>query len=107
MVTLGEYPAMSLMQARAERDRQRLLLKAGADPAQVARTERQAKAEHAGNTFGAIAAELLAKRQKEGMGDGSVQRERRLVDKDLASISVLVRRVPVSKELLEFSIRQG
>jgi len=89
MMTLGEYPAMPLMQARMERERQRQLLKGGANPAHVARAERAASAEQAANTFGAIALELLAKRAKEGLSPGSVKRERRLIEKDLVSIGSL------------------
>ena len=86
IVTIGEYPAMSLMQARAERDKLRALLKGGANPAQVARAERAVQAERVNSTFGAIGLELLAKRAKEGLSPGSVKRERRLIEKDLASI---------------------
>lgn len=86
MVTIDEYPAMSLMQARIERDRLRSLVRGGANPAHVARLERAAKMERAGTTFSVIATELLDKRAKEGLGPGSVKRERRLIEKDLASI---------------------
>ncbi len=89
MVGLGEYPAVSLAEARAERDRLRMLVKGGANPAHVARVERAAKLEHAETTFAAVAAEWLAKRAKEGLSVGSVKRERRLVEKDLASIGSL------------------
>lgn len=87
IVTMGEYPTMSLMQARAERDKLRALLKGGANPAHVARAERAVQAERANSTFGSIGLELLAKRAKEGLSPGSVKRERRLIEKDLASIS--------------------
>ena len=86
IVTMGEYPALSLMQARAERDKLRALLKGGANPAHVARAERAVQAERANSTFGSIGLELLAKRAKEGLSPGSVKRERRLIEKDLASI---------------------
>jgi hypothetical protein len=89
MVGLGEYPAVSLAEARAERDRLRMLVKGGANPAHVARVERAAKLEHAETTFAAVAAEWLAKRAKEGLSVGSVKRERRLIEKDLASIGSL------------------
>lgn len=89
MVTIAEYPAMSLGEARAERDRLRALVRGGADPAQVARVERAAKAKQSESTFGAIAQELLIKRAKEGLSIGSVKRERRLIEKDLATITVL------------------
>ena len=87
IVTMGEYPTLSLMQARAERDKLRALLKGGANPAHVARAERAVQAERANSTFGSIGLELLAKRAKEGLSPGSVKRERRLIEKDLASIS--------------------
>jgi integrase len=87
MVTIDEYPGMSLMQARAERDKLRMLLKGGANPAHVARVERAVQAERVNSTFGAIGLELLAKRAKEGLSPGSVKRERRLIEKDLASIA--------------------
>ncbi|KAF1691152.1 Arm DNA-binding domain-containing protein, partial [Pseudoxanthomonas daejeonensis] len=87
VITIDEYPGMSLMQARAERDKLRRLLKGGANPAHVARVERAVQAERTNNTFGAIGLELLAKRAKEGLSPGSVKRERRLIEKDLASIA--------------------
>jgi len=89
IVTLAEYPALPLAQARAERDKLRALVKAGTNPAQAARIERAAKVEQAGNTFSSIATELLAKREKEGLSAGSVRRERRLIEKDLAPIGNL------------------
>lgn len=89
MVTLGEYPAVTLADARAERDRMRALVKGGANPAHVARAERALKVERANTTFGAIGLELLAKRAKEGLTPGSVKRERRLIEKDLSSIADL------------------
>ena len=89
MVTIGEYPVMSLAEARAERDRLRALVRGGANPALVARVERAAKSEQLESTFGAIAEELLTKRAKEGLSPGSVKRERRLIEKDLATITDL------------------
>jgi len=51
---------------------------------QVARIERAAQTERAESTFSVIAIELLEKRAKEGLTPGSVKRERRLIEKDLA-----------------------
>lgn len=87
IITMAEYPAMGLAEARAERDRLRALVRGGANPAHAARIERAAKIERAETTFGAIATELLAKRAKEGLSPGSVKRERRLIEKDMAAIS--------------------
>lgn len=89
MAALGEYPLMTLAEARAERDRLRALVKGGANPTLVARTERAAKQERAATTFAAVADELLAKRTKEGLSPGSVKRERRMIEKDLAAIGNL------------------
>lgn len=89
MAALGEYPMMSLSEARAERDRMRALVKGGANPAHVVRVERASQMEHAETTFAAVALEHLAKRAKEGLSPGSIKRERRLIEKDLASIGSL------------------
>ena len=87
IVTMAEYPAMALSEARTERDKLRALVKGGANPAQVARIDRAAIVERSETTFSAIASELLAKRAKEGLSPGSVKRERRLFEKDLAGIA--------------------
>jgi integrase len=86
IVTLSEYPAMSLIEARAEHEKLRALVKGGANPAQVARIERAVRTEQSESTFLVIATELLAKREKEGLTAGSVKRERRLIEKGLAGI---------------------
>jgi len=87
IVTLSEYPAMSLIEARGEHEKLRALVKGGANPAQVARIERAVRTEQSESTFLVIATELLAKREKEGLTAGSVKRERRLIEKGLAGIS--------------------
>lgn len=89
IVTLDEYPSISLQAARVERDRLRSSLRGGANPAQVARVEKTAHGERSANTFSAIGLELLAKRTKEGLSPGSVVRERRLIEKDLAGLADL------------------
>jgi integrase len=89
MTALGEYPSMSLSEARAERDKARALVKKGTNPSHAAKIERATKLEQANNTFASIALEFLAKREKEGMGVKSVERGRRLIEKDLASIGNL------------------
>lgn len=89
MASLGAYPSVSLSEARSERDRIRGLLKGGANPSIVRRTERAAQIEHAISTFGAIGLELLEKRAREGLAPQSVTRERRLIEKDLASLQDL------------------
>lgn len=92
IITLAEYPSMGLADARAERDRLRALVRGGGNPAQVARIERAGQLERAETTFGSIAAELLDKRAKEGLSPGSVKRERRLIEKEMAALD----RVPIT-----------
>ncbi|GFZ87145.1 tyrosine-type recombinase/integrase [Dyella caseinilytica] len=105
MAALGEYPGMPLAKARAERDKARSLVKRGTSPAHVAKAERATKLDQANNTFAAVALEFLAKREKEGMGANSVERGRRLVEKDLASIGNLPI-VEVSAPILLAALRK-
>ncbi|MFT4247649.1 MAG: integrase arm-type DNA-binding domain-containing protein [Pseudomonas sp.] len=82
-LSLGEYPAVKLADARERVRQARALLAQGIDPGEQRRAEQAAAKEHATNTFAAVAAELLAQRAKELVA-GSAVRERRLLDKDLA-----------------------
>lgn len=61
MIGLGEYPAMSLQEARRERDRQRDLLTAGADPSTNRKLAKAREAAEKDNRFEAVAKEWLAK----------------------------------------------
>lgn len=82
MAALGEYPIVSLVEARRLRDQARATLAAGVSPVTAARARRTAQAEQAGNTFAVVAAEFLAQRAK-SMTAGSAYRERRMIEKDL------------------------
>lgn len=62
MLALGEYPAMSLQDARRERDRQRALLKAGQDPSAVRQDERLRASLASADSFEAVAREWMAQR---------------------------------------------
>ena len=88
MLTIGDYPAVSLAEARAERDKVRTQLKKGMDPALVVKIGRAAQEEEAGNTFGVLAEELVTQRAKK-LTPGSVVRERRMLERDLGSIANL------------------
>lgn len=61
MTGLGEYPAMTLQDARRERDRQKTLLTAGADPSVARKRERQRIEADADSRFETVAKEWLAK----------------------------------------------
>jgi integrase len=93
MVTFGEYPTMGLAEARARRDEARKLLKAGSNPADVARAAKAAQGERSANTFGALAGEFFAKREREGLSAGTALRDRRILEVELATIA----RLPVSE----------
>ncbi|WP_395679499.1 tyrosine-type recombinase/integrase [Dokdonella sp.] len=86
MLALGEYPEVSLAEARKRRDDARATLNAGISPVVAARARRDVQAEHAANTFAAVAAEFMAQRART-LTAGSVKRERRLLEKDLAPIA--------------------
>ena len=53
--SLGQYPDVSLSEARAKRDEQRKLIAAGNDPVTVKREQRQAKAAASEHTFEVVA----------------------------------------------------
>ena len=54
-LALGSYPAVTLGEARAEREKARLVLKTGTDPVQTKKDKKQARRDVMGNTFGAVA----------------------------------------------------
>jgi integrase len=64
MLSLGEYPEVSLSQARADRDAARKLIKQGIHPARVRKAEKHARAAESANTFEAVAREWLTKKGK-------------------------------------------
>ena len=70
IITLAEYPAMGLAEARAERDRLRALVRGAAIRQTSPWSNEPAKVERAETTFGAIATEFLNKRAKEGLSPG-------------------------------------
>lgn len=58
--SLGQYPDVSLSDARAKRDEQRKLVAAGSDPVAVERAKKQAKATASENTFEVVARQWYA-----------------------------------------------
>lgn len=71
-LALGGYPAITLQAARIERDRAKALLASGTDPGQQKRHDKLVKANSDANTFEHIAAELLAKKQREGKASATM-----------------------------------
>ena len=87
-LSLGTYPDTGLADARAKHGVARKLLAAGIDPSVQRKAEKLATKERSANTFAAIAAELLAQRAKK-LAPGSAERERRLLETDLASLAAV------------------
>ncbi|MFT4257613.1 MAG: integrase arm-type DNA-binding domain-containing protein [Pseudoxanthomonas sp.] len=85
-LSLGTYPDVSLADARTRHGEARKLLAAGIDPGEQRKAEKAAGSERAANTFGAVAAEMLAMRARK-LSPGSVIRERRLAEQDLAGVA--------------------
>lgn len=82
MVTLGEYPTMSLTDARVARDKARAVLESGSNPAHAAQVERIAQAEAAANTFEAVAREWFGEHMRDN-AHTTRARTLRILEKDL------------------------
>lgn len=64
LYSLGDYPHVSLAQAREERDKARALVKQGVSPVRQRRQSRLQRAHEASNTFEAVALEWIAHKAK-------------------------------------------
>ncbi len=69
VLALGVYPAVGLKEAREARDAAKRLLASGTDPSAARKDAKAASLASSANTFGAVAAELLAKKRSEGKAD--------------------------------------
>jgi integrase len=63
--SIGEYPAVSLSEARAKREKARQLVKEGRDPTQERRVERAAAEVASATTFEGVATQWLANRREQ------------------------------------------
>ncbi len=68
-LTIGRYPDVGLKEARDRRDKARKTIATGGNPAFEKKRAAVAAAVSAANTFSAIAEELIAKREREGLKD--------------------------------------
>ncbi len=82
MATLGEYPSVSLVDARRLRDEARATLAAGTSPVAASRARRAAQAERAENTFGALALEWIGSHGAQ-LAPSTLKRERSMLDRFL------------------------
>jgi integrase len=79
-LSLGLYPDLSLKEARRLRDEARNELALGIDPARRKQEEKAAVRLSAENSFEAIAEEFIEKREKDGLADATLSKNRWLLD---------------------------
>ncbi len=72
LLALGSYPAVSLKYARAGRDKAKRELAEGVDPGQKRKLDKLAMEASSVNTFAALAAELMAKKAREGKAQSTL-----------------------------------
>ena len=73
---IGGYPAISLADARARRDAAKQQIAKGIDPAEEVRREKIRQQFASGNTFSAIAEELIEKATIEGKAPATLKKKR-------------------------------
>jgi integrase len=78
-IALGAYPQVTLAEARGRREAARKLLAHGKDPSNERRLEKIAKAA-GGNSFREVAEEFLAKQQREGRSEATLNKNRWLLE---------------------------
>ena len=74
-LSLGAYPAVSLKDARDERDDARKLLASGFDPAEKKKRDRHAAKVSAANSFAAVAQSYIAKCKREGRAEATTTKQ--------------------------------
>ena len=77
-LAIGAYPTFTLKAARDKREEAKRLLANGIDPSMQRRLDKQITS--TGNTFKAVAEEVLAKLEKEGRADVTLTKKRWLLD---------------------------
>jgi integrase len=78
-LSFGAYPAVSLKAARARRDEARELIAGGKNPAQEKRRSAVRARMSAAATFGTVAGDYIAKRQREGLAPITIKNLHRYV----------------------------
>lgn len=84
MLSLGSYPAVSLVDAREQRDAARKMLRSGKDPSEARATEKVQGELAAENTFELMAKEYLAVLEEQGSAPATMEKNKWLL-LDLAS----------------------
>jgi integrase len=80
LLALGEYPLISLADARIKRDNAKKLLAGGIDPSVERKEERRNARLARSNTFDAVAKELMEKFEAEGDAPTTLKKKRWLLD---------------------------
>ncbi len=78
-MAFGAYPTVLLADARIRRDEAKRQLARGTDPAEQLKLDRIHKRETASTTFNAIADDLLAKVEREGRAEATLQKKKWLL----------------------------
>jgi hypothetical protein len=78
-LAFGVWPDVTLADARAKRDAARRLVANGIDPGEKAKLDKAAASIAAANTFEAVANELLAKAEREGLSAITLKKNRWLI----------------------------
>jgi integrase len=78
-LSVGPYPEIDLRTARARREEARAQLRAGLDPSSEKRLQKLTRETSRATTFGLIADELLAKKEKEGRAATTMEKKRWLL----------------------------
>jgi integrase len=101
MIALGTYPATSLADARAKRDSARSLLEAGIDPSAERKQIKAAELVAAANTFGAVAAEVLANKEANEAASATLSKNRWLLENLAAPLAARPIAEITAAEILE------
>ena len=83
-LTFGAYPEVSLAKAREKRAEAKVLLAGGIDPRAKAKADEEERAALTEHTFANIAAEVLAKNEKEGKAPSTLKKKRWLLNMAIA-----------------------
>jgi integrase len=73
LLSIGKYPTVSLLDARFERDKAKIMLRDGGDPAHAKRIARMER-EFPGDSFEIVAKEYLDKLRREGRADATMKK---------------------------------
>ncbi|WP_396604544.1 tyrosine-type recombinase/integrase [Bradyrhizobium sp. YCK136] len=86
LLAIGQYPVITLADARTKRDAAKKLLAEGIDPSEARKAERRAASIARSNTFKAVADELMEKFRAEGNAEATLKKKQWLLDFAIAEL---------------------